>query len=327
MAHCTVCAGPPCKPLYSAVRLPRAEQGIYLDVRRGKEALMKGSGRAAKCIDRRTADDHLMTQADRMQAQSLGRLDNLPCETPAAAVDGASSGLYKCPSFPRIHGRMTPEARTFSDTTPAESDSISPRVSTDNLTGLDWDNDRLTLGGPVTLTRSVSARIVDSLPPAGDAETGASIPGNKPGQFLSPHLTVDGQSSLVSRSTSCPSMAIKRSSSASPLSPLSPQDSRRMATSADAGRDAMHAIQLGGGAAPMDEGRLPDSSGVTRTERSTACKSAFINIGDLASTRHSTATTAAAGLSSLPQTDRNVKVKCLQWLNSIDQDTDNEGDE
>jgi hypothetical protein len=43
----------------------------------------------------------------------------------------------------------------------------------------------------------------------------------------------------------------------------------------------------------------------------------FANVGDISS----------KGLSSLPQTDRNVKVKCLQWLNSIDQDTDTEGDE
>ena len=323
----------------------------------------------------------LHSSGEPLRAQSLNRLDNVhegAQENPGGCQGDPQAAIYKCPSFPRLPGRITPEARTFSGTTHADSDSISPRVSTDNLTTHDWDKDRLSLGCPVTLTRSVSARTVDNLPPLdlsihtvkGAMDTSVSKQAN---QFLSPHMTGDGQTSLVSRSTSCPSMAYRRSPSASPLSPESPQARRHAGvtnaayTPGDGNANISQACRLSEDVnlegevirdlpvEPSPAQVFPDfvqpagqdkrsqdvgekSSAAVRyngevRQRSAGCsnrrdkaRSAFVNIGDIPSTIAQKVISEQHGLAGLPQTDRNVKAKCLQWLNSIDQDTDNEGD-
>ena len=155
-----------------------------------------------------------------IRARSLNRLDNL---------DDGGSEAYPFPSFPRLQKRCNSQLDSIANCSMMhlETNSMSPRVSMDDLTNITQDDyhsrDRLSLGEYPGLIRSVSSRAVDELPPIDFPVTQFERLGQP---YLSPnHMFVDTLNQPVSRSTSCPSMAYTRRSP-SPYSKKSPEPSK-----------------------------------------------------------------------------------------------------
>ena len=155
-----------------------------------------------------------------IRARSLNRLDSL---------DDGGPEAYRFPSFPRLQKRCNSQLDSIANCsmTHLETNSMSPRVSTDDLTNITRDDfhsrDRLSLGEYSGLIRSVSSRMVDELPPLDFPVTQFERLGHA---YLSPNQKfADKLPQPVSRSTSCPSMAYTRRSP-SPHSKKSPEPSK-----------------------------------------------------------------------------------------------------
>ena len=299
--------------------------------------------------------DVVQGRAESPRAQSLSRLNVI-----SDMEDGQH--MSKWPSFPRL-GRQIAGMADNNSTTNLYTDSVSPRVSMENLTlgESPKERNRLSLGDYGGLIRSASAKAVDSIPPQ-DSPSGS--PKQKVSSYyLSPVTGGDG-ANLVSRSTSCPSMACVPNSR-SPAhshcshSPGTPQ--RRILPSTPAEGEVDKDVDLEGEEIadlpiepgqnfpdffPEEEKPNPGRDSVderplhTRRLREKALKEKYVpkyngecrlksppqkkndlpfgylNIGDIPPSL------ARKVISEKdvyrPEVSHDVQEKCLQWLNSLD---------
>ncbi|KAK2146482.1 hypothetical protein LSH36_605g01019 [Paralvinella palmiformis] len=317
----------------------------------------------------------LHSPVEAARARSLNRLDNFDEGDPG--ID-----IYRCPSFPRLQKRCGSQidSQTNCSMTHLETNSISPRVSTDNLTNISRDDadsgDILEyVTGYAGLMRSVSSKTVDELPPLDFPVSQFERLGH---HYLSPQqANVDKTPQPVSRSTSCPSMAyVRRSPSPCParIAPPTPNPEQRAQVggvpgvrdepnelNADAGasvpdgsrpqgRDVQEGPSGAGRASdelafnniceehPMHTKRLLEKQRVRLSlikqngefyknrelslesrsaEERTSKEGNFVNIRDIPS---AVAEKVMDKTSSNTRAVHTVQKKCLQWLNSLDND-------
>ena len=290
-----------------------------------------------------SVDDTALLQdsGEPLRAQSMSMLNTDDCSN--------ERGINKWPSFPRLGSKQSAslnDARTYS-TTNLYTDSLSPRVSLDNLSvGDERSRSRLSLQ-ECGLVRSSSARGFDTLPPL---DSGGSQLRQNSGHFLSPTSGAEDRL-LVSRSTSCPSMSnMPKSCSPSSVSPRNPASpSKRLPPYSPGGtRD----VDLEGeviqdlpvepgqnfpdlfleensrdtttkGKRPMHTRRVREKLGLdppaSPSPRSSGGKKDgfdVVNIGDIPT--HLAQRVISEQDIYRPELDDKVREKCLQWLNSLD---------
>ncbi len=271
---------------------------------------------------------------------SLDRLEILD-----EGEDSQSTELYKCSSFSRLPKRYADsdmDVNTNCSMTHLETSSISPRVSTTNLTNLTRDDymssrDRLTLGTQLGLVRSISSRTVDELPPLDIPLIQTRGMGPDSHRYLSPTYDGTGRVPLVSRSTSCPSMAYaRRSPSQSPRAGQSPRVPHKDGIPGVGehlprpGKPSEDLAEAAEGEAPAEDTKAnpavtadqvdqptsnhspaPEANGSNNTSQG-----AVLNIRDIPS---SVAEKVISEQSAYkPERTENVRRKCLRWLNSLD---------
>ena len=296
-----------------------------------------------------------------IQALSLNRLDSL---------NNGGPEVYRCPSFPRLQKRSSSQLDSITNCsmTHLETNSMSPRWSTDDLTNIIRDDfhsrDRLSLGEYPGLIRSVSSRTVDELPPLDLPVTQFERLGHA---YLSPNQKfADKLPQPVSRSTSCPSMAYARRSP-SPHSIKSQEPTRQDKPELTVVIDGPvnHVGEVPIELPTPSEQTLPSEKGMDQGKqiRASACEEHLIHTkrllekqrqrlslikqnGELHRKRAATAANSVTGcdggseqkvdnyvnIGDIPSAmaeqvmdkkvhcTRGVQKKCLQWLNSLDND-------
>ena len=266
-----------------------------------------------------SVEDHSpLTEHGLQDSTADSNADANSCSGETLSVDGGRFNLHKCGSFPRIQGNTS---LTASRTTLCTLETISPRVSTENI------NDEYTSlsEGAGLLVRSFSDKSMDSLPPL-DCPFRCSGSGG-----LLPGAVRNGKQVGYHRSTSCPSMhkgngviSPTRSPGTQRLGHLSRKEANvKCLLNGQEGENIADTSENEVADSELDNHKLLDSSHkrhlpVTKKRPISDGSGKYVNVRDLNTDLARQVISGFETSHVRSKVEQESRQKCEEWLNTID---------